>query len=207
MPEIISRQQWDSTPGRPPADPGPESLVVFHNTPMRVTTPTSTRAEEIEALRIIENHHRKNNGWADIGYNFAGSQTGRIYECRGWPSAGAHAGTRAANFSSIGIALLLNGNDQRPSPALIQSIRDLLQGGVQIGELAPNFEIKGHRDFKATTCPGDLVYGMLDQFDYRTAADIVPPFEPRGEIVSTREKLRRAIALIEEARDDLSVER
>jgi len=54
-------------------------------------------------MRAMQDHHMDVNGWADIGYNFAVGEDGRVYTGRGWTCVGAHA---AGCSRSIGIAII-----------------------------------------------------------------------------------------------------
>lgn len=171
---VTTRAKWGARRGRGSLDPGPEANVVIHNSYRPALSPSATVAEEIAAVLQIERFHTdpvpRGRGWAGIGYNWLVAPSGRVYEGRGWKYRGAHAGL--INGDSIGICLLIDGTTTEPTPAMMQSTRHLISIGVELGELRSDYKISGHRDHKATECPGDLVYARLEEF-YHTYIPIV----------------------------------
>lgn len=159
---IITRHDWQATHGVGSLDPGPEGNVVIHHTYKPALLASATKEQEAAAVLGIEHHHTHVQKWAGIGYNFLVAPSGRIYEGRGWKYRGSHAGP--INGDSIGIALMIDGNRQTPSDAMIASVQQLIAMGVRLGEIATGYKISGHRDHMARECPGDIIYGMLDQF-------------------------------------------
>lgn len=158
---LFDRAAWGARYGLGPLDPGPEELVVVHHAVSPRLLPGAALEEERRAMRTIERDHVERRGWAGFGYNFAFTPNGHVYEGRGWQRAGAHAGTSPDNFRSIGLVYLADGRIDDLTPAAVEAVRELLLQGVALGELAPLYELKGHRELKATECPGDLVFARL----------------------------------------------
>lgn len=162
MNPLISRWRWSKHTFTPSILSKPLSTVVIHHWFKPVAVPGLTLEEEMALMRSVENFHVKERGWSAIGYNFCVFPSGRIYEGRGWNIQGAH--TTGANRESVGIALAIDGQTTEPTPAMIMGVQKLLAAGVSEGWLRAPLHIRGHRDYKETSCPGDLVYARLSDF-------------------------------------------
>lgn len=53
--------------------------------------------------------------------------------------------------------------DDTLSKEIISSVKQLLQSGVFLGYLQPNFDLFGHKDLGDTECPGKKLYAALPQ--------------------------------------------
>lgn len=158
---MIPREEWGATGGRGRRVPGAKAFVVVHHTSSPDVPCGATLGTEIEAVRSIERHHVDTNGWAGIGYNFLGSQTGRTFEGRGWGREGAHA--PGYNSKSLGYVFIIDGDVHEPTPAAVEAFKAWCMAGITGGHLTPDFTILGHRDVRATDCPGSKVYAMLSE--------------------------------------------
>lgn len=158
---IVTREQWGAEGGVGGWAPGPKPYVVVHHTSAPDVPCGATLEQEKEAVRSIERHHVQVNGWMGIGYNFLGSQAGNVFEGRGWDRAGAHA--PGHNSDSMGYVFLIDGNLRDPTPAAVEAFREWCRTGIDGGHLAADFTLVGHRDVRATDCPGDKVYGMMTE--------------------------------------------
>lgn len=113
-----------------------------------------TTADGLDAVRKTYKYHTGTNGWQDIGYNFLITQDGQIFEGRGWDKLGAHAGPMG-NAPSIGVQIHIGGN-QRPSYLAQQAVKWLYkEANARFGR---TLQVKGHRDYMSTSCPGDYLY-------------------------------------------------
>lgn len=99
----------------------------------------------------VEDVHRihRGQGWPGIGYHFYVRQDGKVY--RGRPEA--QIGTHTAHYNARTIGVCFEGNFQTETMPGAQ-----YEAGVELlryllGKYGP-LEIKGHRDFNATACPG-----------------------------------------------------
>lgn len=101
------------------------------------------------SVETIHRYHQQGRGWIGIGYNFYVRKDGSIYRGRPEDVVGAH--TTGYNDKSIGICA--EGNFEKEimpeaqKQALIELVRELKQK-------YPNAQIKRHKDFAATACPG-----------------------------------------------------
>ena len=128
----------------------PWKWIVIHHS----ATPSGSMA------RFDKEH--KSKGWDGVGYHFVignGTDTrdGEIEVTPRWPIQkwGAHAKTLDNRYNELGIGICLVGNfdTEQPSDAQMQSL------GRLVGHLMQTYRISqrnviGHRDTKATQCPG-----------------------------------------------------
>lgn len=136
---------------------------------------TLTDTRDYQAIvRAIYYYHTVSRGWGDIGYNYLIDPLGNIYEGRagGDKVIGAH--TLCFNHGVLGIAVIGNyQTDEVPEPAM-QALIWLI--GTKAKEYGINPQgysdfrgkndlanVFGHRDVRATTCPGDAFYDSLSR--------------------------------------------
>lgn len=162
-------------------DYSPEvTLLVVHHTAMGVSSDTRSGAERVRALY---EYHANSRGWGDIGYHYLVDENGRIYEGKsgGDYVVGGHA--YCNNIGTIGIALLGNFEEEKPTQDQLKALQWLLK------ELADRYNIDptstttfhgkrtepivGHRDLLSTACPGYYVYGSLSQIRTHVAQNDV----------------------------------
>ncbi|XP_052249618.1 peptidoglycan-recognition protein LF-like [Dreissena polymorpha] len=103
--------------------------------------------------------------WTDIAYSFLVDDYGTVYEGRGWDNVGSH--TKGVNFVSFGAAVVGNYTKKLPTEAAISAMKKVIQCGIDLGKIANTYELKGHRDAKATKtiCPGDPLYNEIKKWD------------------------------------------
>jgi hypothetical protein len=105
-------------------------------------------------------------GWADIGYSWGACPHGMVFEGRGLNRMQAAQPSGNTTYYSV---TLMTGPDEDPTPEQIEAVRELrawlMDQGV--GHL-----VKGHRDFYATSCPGDRLYRLV-----RNGTFAMPPGE------------------------------
>ena len=125
------------------------SIVIHH---------TATNQGSVESIH--EAHLARE--WLGIGYHFVigngnGMPDGEIEPTFRWREQlqGAHAGSDEYNQHGIGIALIGNFEKEPPTPAQLAAIKRLV--AVLKSEYHIDGErIIGHREVKATACPGKL---------------------------------------------------
>ncbi|BDS12731.1 peptidoglycan recognition protein family protein [Aureispira anguillae] len=71
-------------------------------------------------------------------------------------------GVENNNTPSINICLSGNFTKQEPSPAQLKSLKKLIAHLRK--QLPQELAVTGHRDYKATSCPGSNLYKHLHQF-------------------------------------------
>ena len=123
-----------------------------------------------EAGEAYQGYHLR-KGWADVAYSFAvGVASGRVYELRGWENR--PGATKGENATSYAVCIIGDTSKQQVSQACIDSVRALLTEGVEWGFIRSSFRLLGHRDSKATSCPGDSAYAALSEM--RPKAPVSP---------------------------------
>ncbi|WGL51519.1 FG-GAP-like repeat-containing protein [Nocardioides sp. BP30] len=176
-PQIYSRAQWgaDEKIREQTAPSYAEVHGGFvHHT---VNANDYTAAEVPGIIRSIYAYHVRSRGWRDIGYNFLIDKFGRIWEGRyggvDRPVVGAH--TENYNDYGFGVSAIGNFETGKPTTALLQAEGALfawklsLHGvsaaatNVTIGPKTFASSIMGHRDTKATACPGKYLYAQIPQ--------------------------------------------
>ena len=97
----------------------------------------------------IHIYHRDTNGWVGIGYNYYVRKDGSVYRGRPENCVGAH--TYGYNDVSIGVCFEGNFETDTMGEAQYMAGIALLK---DILSRYPGLEIKQHKDFDATACPG-----------------------------------------------------
>jgi peptidoglycan recognition protein len=165
---IIPRAEWGAQHGTGhPMEPSAE--IVVHHT---VGAPRSSDPT-VEALWVLETEadHRSRDGWKGIGYSWLIMPSGRVYEGRGWRRSGAH--TPGRNSSAHGVAFVGDFREAEPTPEAVAAFRELVAEGRRAGHVLTSTRITGHRDYRATECPGETLYRMLPRL-------LIQPVEPPG---------------------------
>lgn len=145
----------------------PARKIIIHHT----ATPNSTdysKAHAFDLARSIQNYHMDHNGWIDTGQHFTVSRGGHMMEGRHHSLTSLHSGdqhvrsahTSGQNALAIGIE---NEGTYNSVDIREEHYTTLLELCVHICEQygIDGYEIYGHRDFNATECPGDRLYGLL----------------------------------------------
>jgi hypothetical protein len=192
-PAIITRSQWgaDSVPPRAGPTYGVVQAAFVHH-----TVGTNEYAPEDSAGIVlgIARYHRDTNGWNDIGYNFLVDKYGQVFEGRagGIESAVVGAQAQGYNAQSTGIACLGTFSTVAQTEPGMDALARLIgwklslhgvpvQGQVTLtsaggpsnrypsGTPVTVNRVCGHRDGDSTSCPGDVLYGQLDDLRNRAA--------------------------------------
>jgi hypothetical protein len=183
-----------------PAEYQPVQTLTVHH-----TAGINDDPDPAATVRAIYYYQAITRDWGDIGYNLLIDEAGRVYEGRWsgddavpafpgtvrWSVVGGHV--QSFNAGNIGVCLLGNFTSRTPTNAARQSLIGVLAGlagacrldvlatvdylNPTIGTTARVNMISGHRDWAATSCPGDMFYPQLASI--RTAVKaIVPPPPP-----------------------------
>ncbi len=126
-----------------------------------VTThlPVSALEEsECAHMRNLESIGQNRFG-GGISYTFIIFPSGRVYEGHSIGRVGAH--TAGHNSTAVGIALAGNYETGEVSEAQFDALVWLLREGVKQGWWTESRLDGGHRDVKATACPGKYAYAQI----------------------------------------------
>lgn len=146
------------------------------NRPIRYTVlhhtwrPTAKDYKGLPTIEAIRSYHMRERGWRDIGYNCLVGPDGAIFVGRTLRSGrGAHCVAR--NHDSVGIAMVLNGDD----PAEVAANKPMIDTAAKVAALyAQRFDVPPgrlvyHRDYAAKSCPGSA-FLKHDEWRKRVAA-------------------------------------
>ncbi|MGI8778311.1 MAG: RICIN domain-containing protein [Acidimicrobiales bacterium] len=182
QPGIVSRAAWGADESYRSLNTGygcasaayaPDvKMAIVHHT---ASPDDYTPADSAPYMRGIYYFHTHTNQWCDIGYNFVVDRFGTVFEGRfggvTQPVIGAHA--LGFNTETTGVALLGTFADTAVPSAMYSGLRALLAWKLSIHGVNPTAiisfngltlsTVSGHRDVNATSCPGDLPYGLLPQ--------------------------------------------
>ncbi|XP_013189612.2 peptidoglycan-recognition protein LB [Amyelois transitella] len=159
---FVDRNQWGAEPAKGQTALGaPVQFVVIHHSYQPGVC--LTRQECITAMRSMQSFHQNDQGWVDIGYNFAVGGEGSVYEGRGWENVGAHA--VGYNAQSIGICIIGDWINVLPPREALEATKQLIQIGVSLGYISPNYVLMGHRQASDTECPGSALFNEISTWD------------------------------------------
>ncbi|MBE9125966.1 MULTISPECIES: N-acetylmuramoyl-L-alanine amidase [unclassified Coleofasciculus] len=168
---VISTKEWGASP---PKSWTPETLpqyIVIHHTatpnpPNDISRGTLAGAKSL--ARSIQKAHMDGFGWADSGHNFLNTTGGFLLEGRhsslnaikrGRSVRSAHAGTNKGN-ESPGIENEGTFTTYQMNAHQWNALVELCVSICSAAKIDPD-NIKGHRDFSPTQCPGNWLYSQL----------------------------------------------
>ncbi|KAM7355386.1 peptidoglycan-recognition protein LC-like isoform 3-T4 [Cochliomyia hominivorax] len=160
---LIDRDVWRAHPQKSQLD---KQNLPLHRVIIAHTATDSCNSLKtcIERVRIIQEFHMNSFEWDDIGYNFLISSDGRVYVGRGWDAIGAH--TKGYNKGSVGVAFIGTYVKAAPSDAQLKACLALLEEGVRLKKLVPQYHLYGARQFAATESPGDILYKIIKKWPH-----------------------------------------
>jgi hypothetical protein len=216
-PPIVACAGWGA---RPPSSP----VTVLARAPIRIlvhhtATPNSldlTRAAADRLARSIQNYHMNVQGWLDTGQHFTISRGGVVLEGRHRSLDALNGGrdqiqgAHCPNQNNIAVGIENEGTYTSVDPpgALWGQLRSLCAYACAQYKISPG-ELRGHREFYDTACPGDRLFAMLPQLRREVAAalGLRAPANPltwpllrvadRGERVVAAQLLLRASGIRE----------
>ena len=129
----------------------PERIIIHHT-----AFPSIKEYKGFKTIKKIQKEHIE-KGFSDIGYHFLISPEGKIIIGRNIYFEGAH--TKSKNKKSIGIALIGNFEEEKPTKKEINSLKKLINVLKRFFKIE---EIKMHKDYnKDTLCPGKYLEKIL----------------------------------------------
>lgn len=174
-PDLYMRSEWGAQ--SPTADYryAPATHLAIHHTATASAGAADTWEECAAGVRAIQDFHINGRGWIDIGYNYLICQTGAVFQGRedgndARDVVAAHDGFNEGSAGTAGLGFFHPPENQRPSDALLDGFVDLFAWIATRREIDPEGvdryagygrllrTVYGHRDVKATACPGDHLY-------------------------------------------------
>ncbi|XP_001352829.2 peptidoglycan-recognition protein SB1 [Drosophila pseudoobscura] len=155
---IEPRSSWGAVAARSPARiSGAVDYVIIHHSDNPNGCSTSDQCQRM--IKAIQTDHKGRRSFSDIGYNFIVAGDGKVYEGRGFGLQGSHAPNY--NRNSIGIVFIGNFESTKPSSQMLQNAKDLIDKAKQGGYLKNTYTLLGHRQTKATACPGTALFNEI----------------------------------------------
>jgi hypothetical protein len=173
--KVITTGEWGAKPAGPFALTIPKFIVIHHtanhNPP---NDPSKGKLDGAKQLaRDIQTFHMQSNGWSDTGQNFLNTTGGFVLEGRhgslnavkqGHCVQSAHAaqdpGKLAGGNQSPGIENEGNFMTFQMGQKQWDSLVELCASLCSSCNISPK-NIRGHREFSATACPGDHLFSQL----------------------------------------------
>ena len=146
-------------------------------------------------VRGIQRFHIEGRGWADIAYNAVVCPHGVVFEGRGPGTTSAANGNTTDNADWYAVCYLGGERDPFTDEAksgFVDAVRWLRDEGD-----AGAF-VNGHRDHKATECPGNEIHAWLHARDWNDLEEDMPLND------ADKKWIRDTIRAELEAHDDLS---
>ena len=179
QPDIQQRAEWCSNcpTTQTPVVNEPTHLIVHHS------AGSNSSSDWAAVVRSIWDFHVNGRGWNDIGYHYLIDPNGEVYLGRSDNIQGAHF--CAQNRNAMGVCVLGTFTNVSPAPAARAAWVDLAAYAACKWEVSPQnrslhgssglnlLGVSGHRDGCATECPGQMLYGQLNDWrsDLRSRMD------------------------------------
>lgn len=152
--KLVKRSQWGAKYGRGPTNITPEKggVAVHYVGSGKLTGIEHSKCAA--RVRGIESDHVNGNGWDGIAYNFLACHHGYVFEGRGLGHRSAAQGTTSGNQNYYAVCALI-GDKDTPGDTLKTALRDAID---YMRSKDAGSRLKGHRDFRSTSCPGNPLY-------------------------------------------------
>jgi hypothetical protein len=170
-PRIHTCNEWGARPpnGTITVENHKPTYIVVHHTAGGNSSDLSL-AHAYQISRDIQNFHMDGRGWIDSGQQLTNSRGGHITEGRHRSVEILDGGTRHVQGANVGnhnsevIGIENEGlySTVDVTPQLWDSLVQLVAYIAQSYGISPDM-IRGHRDFNATECPGEVLYERLPE--------------------------------------------
>jgi hypothetical protein len=208
---------------------GSNTRAIIHHTASSGDWSTTSLESSKSRVRSHQNYHMDNNGWCGYGYHFLVDKLGNIFEGRrdseGSSSAwkrGAHDGCNANSMGFSGLGYMHSPYNNAPTTAMLNSFYAVIAwrmpsgwspygSGSYCGTTVGT--VGSHRNVKATTCPGDLMFNYVGNTwtggtmrnaiaALRTSSPPPPPPPPPSPIAASKPALFRNSTAVWYLRND-----
>lgn len=203
---VISAKDWGAKPPKQWSPVTQPQYIVIHHTatpnpPNDLSKGSSAGAQQF--ARSIQKAHMDGFGWVDSGHNFLNTTGGFLLEGRqgsldaikrGRCIRSAHAGNDKGN-ESPGIENEGTFITHKMSATQWDTLVELCVSICSSCKIDPN-NIKGHRDFSPTQCPGDWLYSQLPRLRDQVRKRLDPSLENYLREGSTGTKVKELQQLL-----------
>jgi len=176
QPTICSRSCWGSRSTGTPVQMSALNRAIIHHTAGASDYNVSSINDSKAKVRAVQNIHMDVNGWSDVGYHFLFDKLGNSFEGRrnslnkSWRPRGAHDGANTNSFGFSNLGYYHPPYNHTITAAQKSMLYDVIawrmpNGWSPYGAGSYNGKtvgyLDGHRDVKATACPGDTIYNNI----------------------------------------------
>ncbi|XP_032575798.1 peptidoglycan-recognition protein LC isoform X6 [Drosophila sechellia] len=135
---FVERQQWLAQP--------PQKEIPDLELPVGLVIALPTNSENCNTqaicvlrVRLLQTYDIESSQKCDIAYNFLIGGDGNVYVGRGWDKMGAHMNNIPYDSRSLSFAYIGSFKTIQPSAKQLSVTRLLLERGVKLGKIAPNY--------------------------------------------------------------------
>ncbi len=201
--KIYSRASWGARYRNGVATRRVGSLEKYlHHSVTKHLSANATLEQDKVQIRVVERIGQERFG-AGMSYTFLIPPSGRIFEGASVHRVSYHSGGgrdgRPRNTLGAGICLVGNTEANEMTPQQVVAVVWLLQHGVRMGWWQDPAITEGHRDFKATSCPGRHAYKLISEINRRgrggRASGVSPTPAPAPSGPSARPDVEVQLAL------------
>lgn len=152
---VFCRDAWGAVAAQGGFESHSVARLTVHHTARMLSDPSGGP----NAIRGHQRFHIEDRGWPDLAYHYIVSTDGNAFEGR--PEQ--YRGDTGTSYDPSGHFLVcLEGNfdEQDPTEAQLDTVARLLAYGATKYNVATS-TLGGHRDYAATSCPGDATYAQI----------------------------------------------
>ncbi len=173
FPTVLPRSAWGARAPTCRSLTNPYRMVVHHT-----ASPTNDSMTPEQRLRQTQAYHMDTRGYCDIAYNFLMSRDARVWEGRGDGVLGGH--TLNQNAGNMALCLIGTYTSDRLTPQQECAAAGWMAWqSSRHGIALTRTNIKGHREWGATACPGDQVFARLDALVQQAATSCAGQEPPK----------------------------
>ena len=175
MVQVVTRAEWGATAPLGPAMRLPVAELWLHHSVSQLTDDPHADMRAIERIGVQR--------FGRYSYSWAYHPIARVLMEGAGNTVGAH--TAGRNSTSLGLVLIGNYDTRPLTDDNIADLRWIIAWLIGGNRLRPGtYPTGGHRDLKATACPGALAYQRIA--DLRTPSTTPTPTPPRPEVVDVQ---------------------
>lgn len=172
FPTILPRSAWGARAPTCRSTTNPYRMVVHHT-----ASPTNDSMTPEQRLRQTQTYHMDTRGYCDIAYNFLMSRDARVWEGRGDSVLGGH--TLNQNGGNMALCIIGTYTTDTLTPQQECAAAGWMAWQSSLHGITLNrTNIKGHREWGSTECPGQRVFDRLDALVSQAATTcdgVMPP--------------------------------
>lgn len=133
----------------------------------------SSQSEARKKWLAYQNYHMSKN-WVDIAYTAGFDNWGNVYAGRGFGVRTGANGTNAGNQNYYAFCWI-GGGDEKPSASALKALNWLIE---QARKNDAGLDVRPHRSFKSTSCPGTYLTRRANELDGKRSLPAVGGEEP-----------------------------